>query len=334
MSIQSEISRISGNVSDALDAIEAKGVTIPTGANSDDLAALIAQIQSGGMTVVETPDTHGGTIVTISGDSVTLQAKSVMPSESAQDIRPDQGYTGLSSVAVGAIDSEYIGSGITQRSSSDLTASGATVSVPSGYYAESASKAVASGTAGTPTAIKGTVSNHSISVTPSVTNTAGYISGGTKTGTAVSVSASELVSGNKAITENGANIDVTNYATVSVDVPTDGGSAKNMQVYMGADYARATSYTATDVSLTVAKTGTYTVSWIGWRSTSSGTSGSQLYIDGQAYGSAHTTFTGTYGQTVTLNNVSLTAGDVLVVRARARSTSYYMYVGNLIIEEV
>lgn len=49
MSIQSEISRISGNVSDALDAIEDKGVTIPSGANSDDLADLIAQITGGGI---------------------------------------------------------------------------------------------------------------------------------------------------------------------------------------------------------------------------------------------------------------------------------------------
>lgn len=46
MSIQSEINRISGNVSDALDAIEAKGVTIPSGSNSDDLADLIALIVS------------------------------------------------------------------------------------------------------------------------------------------------------------------------------------------------------------------------------------------------------------------------------------------------
>lgn len=48
MSIQSEINRISGNVADALDAIEDKGVTIPSGANSDDLADLIAQITGGG----------------------------------------------------------------------------------------------------------------------------------------------------------------------------------------------------------------------------------------------------------------------------------------------
>lgn len=44
MSISTEITRISGNVSDALTAIGAKGVTVPTGANSDDLATLITAI--------------------------------------------------------------------------------------------------------------------------------------------------------------------------------------------------------------------------------------------------------------------------------------------------
>lgn len=79
--------------------------------------------------------------------------------------------------------------------------------------------AVATGTAGTPSATKGTVSSHSVSVTPSVTNTTGYITGGTKTGTAVTVSASELVSGTKSISANGTGIDVTNYAAVDVAVP-------------------------------------------------------------------------------------------------------------------
>ena len=83
---------------------------------------------------------------------------------------------------------------------------------------------VPSGTEGTPTATKGTVSSHSIAVTPSVTNTAGYISGGTKTGTTVSVSASELVSGNLPITQNGNNIDCANYSTVSVNVSGGGGT--------------------------------------------------------------------------------------------------------------
>ena len=78
--------------------------------------------------------------------------------------------------------------------------------------------AMASGTAGTPTATKGTVSNHSISVTPSVTNSTGYISGGTKTGTAVTVTASELTSGSETKTANGS-YDVTNLKTLVVDIP-------------------------------------------------------------------------------------------------------------------
>ncbi len=115
---------------------------------------------------------------------------------------------------------------------------------------------------------------------------------------------------------------------------TGGGGGKNVQGYLGYQSISASSYTATNVKLTVAKTGTYRVSWAGWRNTNGGTSGSQLYINGSAYDSANTTFTNTYGQSVTLTDVSLTAGQEIVVRARARSTSYVMAVGNLIIEEV
>lgn len=108
----------------------------------------------------------------------------------------------------------------TARDSSDITVSGATVNVPAGLYSSAASKSVASGTAGTPTASKGAVSNNSVTVTPSVANTTGYITGGTKTGAGVIVSASELVSGNKALTPSEtaqSGIDVTNFKTVSVD---------------------------------------------------------------------------------------------------------------------
>lgn len=77
---------------------------------------------------------------------------------------------------------------------------------------------VASGTEGTPTATKSTVSNHSVSVTPSVTNTEGWITGSTKTGTAVTVSASELVSGSETKTANGT-YNVTNLASLVVAVP-------------------------------------------------------------------------------------------------------------------
>lgn len=81
-----------------------------------------------------------------------------------------------------------------------------------------------SGTAGTPTATKGVVSNHSVSVTPSVTNATGFITGSTKTGAAVTVSASELVSGSETKTENGT-YDVTNLAELIVNVSGGGGSS-------------------------------------------------------------------------------------------------------------
>lgn len=158
------------------------------------------------------------TLVDVSGSTINNQNKSVTPTESTQTVTYDSGYTGLNQVEVGAISSTYVGSGISRNDSDDLTVNGAAITAVAGYYESNASKTVASGTAGTPTATKGTVGNHSISVTPSVTNTTGYITGGTKTGTAVTVSASELVSGTKSISANDTGIDVTNYASVDVSV--------------------------------------------------------------------------------------------------------------------
>ena len=48
MSVQSEITRLSDNVTAALAAIAGKGVTVPDGSNSDSLASLIAAIEAGG----------------------------------------------------------------------------------------------------------------------------------------------------------------------------------------------------------------------------------------------------------------------------------------------
>lgn len=172
-------------------------------------------------------------------------------------------------------------------------------------------------------------------VTPSTSSQTAVASGRYTTGT-VTVGAipSQYIvpSGSQTLTEN-KSYDVTSLASVTVNVPTSGGSGKNNQAYHGYATVTATSYTATAVSLTVAKTGTYTVSWCGWRNTNSGTSGSQLYIGNTAYGSANTSFLNTYGHSVKLTNVSLTAGQTITVRARARSTSYVMAVGNLVITE-
>lgn len=191
---------------------------------------------------------------------------------------------------------------------------------------------VPAGTAGTPTATKGTVSNHQVTVTPTVVNSTGWITGGTKSGTGVTVTASELESGNLAITENGNNISVEGYKTVSVNVSGGGGSTKNIQVNSSSASVRTNGYTSTGLSLTVAKTGTYKVSWTAWRSSSSGTMGTNLHRNNSS-GTNQQTWTNTYGQHIVLNNQSYTAGDVLTLYATAGSTSRYCWVSNLIIEE-
>lgn len=114
----------------------------------------------------------------------------------------------------------------------------------------------------------------------------------------------------------------------------ESGSTRAVQYYRGYKAVKSTSYTASGVKVTVSKSGVYTIDWLGFRQSNSGTNGSQLYINNSAYGSATTSFTDTYAQHVLLQNVTLKAGDVVEVRARSRATNYSMFVGNLIIEEV
>lgn len=142
--------------------------------------------------------------VTSGGSSGTYQAKTnIDPTTSSQTITADSGYDALSSVQINAMPA---------------------------------------GAAGTPIATKGTVSNNSVSVTPSVTNVAGYVPSETKTGTAVTVSASELVSGSETKTANGT-YDVTNLASLIVNVT---GGASNV---VTGTFKGTTTGAAMDVTL-------------------------------------------------------------------------------------
>lgn len=155
------------------------------------------------------------TLVDVSGSSINNQDKTITPTESQQSISADSGYTGLGIVTVNAISSTYVGSEITQRDGDDLTASGATVSVPAGYYGTVASASVAAGSTTAPTSISGTAASVStgsgtltltktVSVTPRVT-TAGYVTTGTAGNSSVSLTASVTTKAAATITPGTTN---------------------------------------------------------------------------------------------------------------------------------
>lgn len=322
MSIASEISRISQNVADSLDAVATKGVTVPSGSNSDDLASLILQIQTGAgsaITITDETDSHGGTIrhinavslagITVSaahletgytavdslgntiegtlspgGGSPNLQAKTdISPTESSQTITADTGYDGLSSVQINAISSTYVGTGITRRSSTDLTASGAMVTVPAGYYSSQSTKSVTTMTLPTSPSSSATsgytskatigrsTSNQYINIPPGYNSAGGYY-----TISAVpngSVTAPSSISGSTATVSTGTNtLTLTKTVSVTPNVTTAGyissGTAGNTSVSLTANVTTkaAATITPTKSTQTIASgtylTGTQTIAAI------------------------------------------------------------------------
>ena len=174
-----------------------------------------------GVTGIIATDNNGNDLTyTRGGGSPTLQTKTktYTPTESAQTetVSADSGYDGLDtvSISVGAISNTYVGTGITRRSSSDLTASGATVTVPAGYYSSQTTKSVSSGSATAPASISGTAASVStgtntltltktVSVTPTVS--AGYVSAGTAGNSSVSLTASVTTKAAATITPTTTN---------------------------------------------------------------------------------------------------------------------------------
>ena len=227
-----------------------------TGKGDTDLTTAVQSLvsESGGITpsgnkaITATTSTQTGIDVTnYATVSVAPTPSEAIVVTTNGDATPSSGKL-LSKVTVNVPSGEA-------RDASDLTVSGATVNVPAGLYSSAASKSVASGTAGTPTASKGAVSNNSVTVTPSVANTTGYITGGTKTGTGVTVSASELVSGNKAITPSEtaqSGIDVANFKTVSV------GAISSTYVGSGVTKKAAATVAPSTSEQTVCASGVYT----------------------------------------------------------------------------
>lgn len=78
-------------------------------------------------------DMQGG-FVTGGASGASLQSKTVSPSESAQTVKADNGYDGLSQVTVNAVSKTYVGSGVTKKSAATYTPGTSNQSIASGQY--------------------------------------------------------------------------------------------------------------------------------------------------------------------------------------------------------
>ena len=157
------------------------------------------------------------------------------------DATLDSGNKMLSGNTAYANGTKYTGS-IATKSASDLTASGATVTVPAGYYDSQATKNVSSGSATAPATISGTSASVStgtntltlsktISVTPSVT--AGYVSSGTAGNSSVSLTASVTTKAAATITPSTSNQTISSgtYLTGTQTISGDANLVGSSIVY-------------------------------------------------------------------------------------------------------
>ena len=255
---------------------------------------------------------------------------------------------------------------IATKTSSNLTASGATVSVPAGYYASDVSKSVSTATQATPSI---SVSDSGL-ITASATQTAGYVSAGTKSATSqLTAQAAKTVtpttssqtavakgvyttgvitvgaipssyiqpSGTLNITTNGTH-DVKNYASAQVNVTSSGGITIPSTITGGdtpvlssstlAYTCTSTSMTKSGISVTIPRAGTYRFKFSCGRTNTSGTWTAQLYKNGSAISGATATWSQYQGTYD--GTVSCAAGDVIEIYVRSRGTSYRLIAGQLV----
>lgn len=253
-------------------------------------------------------------------------------------IRPQgtKNITGSGTIDVAAYESASVAAG-SATGPSNLSGSSATVST--GTNTLTLTK---TGVTTTPTVNAGyvsaaTASTATVALTASVTTkAAATITPGTTNQTIASgtyLTGTQTISGDANLVAENIKSGTTIFGVTG---SYTGGSSKNIQYIMGRYEVSATSYTATSLSIKVSKAGSYKCYWVMDRNTTSGTSGSQLYKNDSSVGSAHTSWTYNNNSRNGMNceeTLTLAVNDVLVVRARSRSTSYICGVSNFIIIE-
>lgn len=318
MSISSEITRLSGNVAAALTAIGAKGVTIPQGANSDDLATLIAQIDGGGgdepsgptyetIVPLQTIDCSIGLGDEAYGGYIAQYTQYTAVGEKYRVLFDGTEYGPLTATYYGG-DSNYLYVGDANVESS----------APATSLLYPFDIMLASGSAFY-LAVRGSGS-HTLQV-DKITSEGG---GGGSSATLIT----------KEITANGtynaSSDSADGYSSVTVNVPTPAAVEKNVQTQQSTSRRNNTALGSV-TSLTCEVAGTYDVDWTCTRSNTSGTWGSQLYINGTAYGTENTTFSNNV-QNNHLTGVTIPANATVAVYGRSRS-GYYIYVPQLTIQQ-
>lgn len=135
-------SQVTMSVSPQTPTVNANGlVTASVGTTTGDIVPFTSAGYVG--TTFKVPYKRTGGSKTLQLD--TQAAATITPTESEQTAVASGKYT-TGVVKVGAIPSDYVGSGVTHNDSTDLSVSGATVTAPAGYYENAANASVPNAT--------------------------------------------------------------------------------------------------------------------------------------------------------------------------------------------